>query len=147
MEFEPRPETIHIDDQLLPRGPWSFWREAIPGALSSWSIQFVLAWIAVCDQVVRRVPWSRVLDVAFGWSARVQAMYITHWLIVGWGVGIVGFQKLGLVEVLVAMGIVVLLTSLLTQAYPVLAARWGVRRLVTATAAPTPTLTVPDGPA
>ena len=123
----------------------TYWH--LPPALALAILGFVLAWIAVCDQVVRRVPWSRVLDVAFGWSARVEAMYITHWLIVGWGVGIVGFQKLGLVEVLVAMGIVVLLTSLLTQAYPAVAVRSGLRRLGTATAAPTPTLTLPDGPA
>jgi hypothetical protein len=82
-------------------------------------------WLAVCDQVVRRVPRTRVLDVAYGWSTRVQAMYITHWVIVGWGVGIVGFQRLGLVPVLVAMGIVVVLTSLLTMTYPLLATRFG----------------------
>ena len=29
-------------------------------------------------------------SVVYGWSSRVQSMYITHWIIVGWGVGIVG---------------------------------------------------------
>ena len=85
-----------------------------------------------------------MLDVAYGWSARVQAMYVTHWLIVGWGVGLVGFQKLGLVPVVVAMGAVVLLTSLLTQAYPALTVRSGLRRLGTASPTPSPTVAVPD---
>jgi len=66
MEFEPRPETIHIDDQLLPRGPWSFWRETIPGALSSWSIQFVLAWIAL--EVLTSAAWATHIQSLTGHS-------------------------------------------------------------------------------
>jgi hypothetical protein len=112
----------------------TYWH--LPPALALAITGFVLVWIAVCDQIVLRVPQARVLDVVYGWSARVQSMYVTHWIIVGWGVGIVGFQRLGLVPVLIAMGIVVVITSLLTLTYPFLAARSGLRPLRSPTTAP-----------
>ncbi len=74
-------------------------------------------------------------------------MYITHWLIVGWGVGIVGFQRLGLAPVLVAMGIVVVLTSLLTMAVPVIAGRAGLRPIRPAATVPGTGLAASDAEA
>jgi hypothetical protein len=74
-------------------------------------------------------------------------MYITHWVIVGWGVGIVGFQRLGLVPVLIAMGTVVVLTSLLTMAYPVIATRAGLRALRPRATAPGSGLAASDAEA
>lgn len=120
----------------------TYWH--LPPALALAILGFVLAWLAVCDQIVRRGPRAQVLDLVYGWSARVQAMYVTHWIIVGWGVGIVGFQRLELVPVLVAMGIVVVVTSLLTMAYPIIAARAGLRPLRRSTSAPTPALAPSD---
>lgn len=111
----------------------TYWH--LPPALALAILGFVLVWLALCDQVVRRVPRTRVLEVVYGWSARVQSMYITHWIIVGWGVGIVGFQRLGLAPVLVAMATLVVLTSLLTMAYPVAADRLGLGRNVVAASA------------
>jgi uncharacterized membrane protein len=104
----------------------TYWH--LPPALALAILGFVLVWIAACDQVVRRVRTSRILDLAYGWSARVQSMYITHWIIVGWGVGLVGFQMLGLVPVLVAMAIVVVLTSLISVAHAAFAGRYGLGR-------------------
>ncbi len=43
---EDRPSSIHIDDPLLPRGPWSFWKEALPGGFGPWGVLFILGWIA-----------------------------------------------------------------------------------------------------
>jgi uncharacterized membrane protein len=122
----------------------TYWH--LPPALALAILGFVLVWIAACDQVVRRVPRARVVDVVYGWSARVQAMYITHWLLVGWGVGLVGFQTLGLAPVLVLMGVVVVLTSQLTAAYPVLAARLGLRPLRRGTSASPAAFTTGDRP-
>jgi hypothetical protein len=42
-------------------------------------------------------------------------MYFAHWVIVGWGAGIVGFRALGLLPVLVAMAAAVVLTSMLSH--------------------------------
>jgi uncharacterized membrane protein len=123
----------------------TYWH--LPPALALAILGFVLVWIAMCDGVVRRVRSSRILDVVYGWSARVQSMYITHWIIVGWGVSLVGFQKLELVPVLVAMGIVVVLTSLISLAYAEFAVRYGRGSVRTPAARPAPGLTAPDRPA
>ncbi|MES2209010.1 MAG: hypothetical protein V4515_02355 [Chloroflexota bacterium] len=42
---------------------------------------------------------------------RVTAMYVTHWIIVGWGIGLVGFQDLKFVPTVFAMATVVALTG------------------------------------
>ena len=67
MELEPRPENIHIDDQLLPRGPWSFWSEAIPGGSSIWGIQLILAWIAF--EALTSAAWTAHIQALAGHSA------------------------------------------------------------------------------
>jgi hypothetical protein len=38
-------------------------------------------------------------------------MYFTHWILVGWGIGLVGFRDLSLPAVLVAMAAAVVATS------------------------------------
>jgi len=42
-------------------------------------------------------------------------MYFSHWIIVGWGVGLVGFRALGLGPVLLAMAAAVVATSYLSR--------------------------------
>jgi len=46
------------------------------------------------------------------WSDRVIPMYFVHWLVVGWGIGIVGFRDLPLPGILVATPIAVVITTL-----------------------------------
>ena len=84
------------------RQPWSF-MVAIFGV--------ILAWLAACDLVTRVPAIDRRLSIIYGWSDRVIAMYFSHWIIVGWGVAIVGFRDLALVPVLVAITGVVILTN------------------------------------
>ena len=71
----------------------------------------ILVWLALCDVVTRRRWIDRHLGVVYGWSDRVIAMYFTHWIIVGWGVGLVGFRSLGLGAVLLAMAAAVVATN------------------------------------
>ena len=70
----------------------------------------VLIWLALCDVVTGVRP----IDLASGSCTdgdRIIAMYFTHWIIVGWGVGLVGFRTLDLPQVLVAMAAAVVATS------------------------------------
>lgn len=75
----------------------------------------VLVWLWLCDLAVRRIPPNDAFEVVYGWSGRVIGMYFTHWLVVGWGVGLVGFRRLELAPVLVAIVVVVALTSWLSR--------------------------------
>jgi hypothetical protein len=91
----------------------TYWHH--PPALAVGIMGIVLVWLALCD-AVSRIDWiDRRLGVVYGWSHRVIAMYFTHWVIVGWGVGLVGFHALDLPSVVAAMAAVVVLTSLLSR--------------------------------
>ena len=54
-----RPSTIHTQDPLLPRGPWSFMKEALGGGLSKWSWQLMAAWGAF--QLLTSFVWANHL--------------------------------------------------------------------------------------
>jgi uncharacterized membrane protein len=95
------------------QGYWALAPALVPGILG-----VVLAWIALCDLAVRRAP-AGLLDVTYAWSSRVTAMYVIHWLVVAWGIGLVGYLALGLAEVLLAMVAVVVLTTVIAGARPV----------------------------
>jgi uncharacterized membrane protein len=58
-------------------------------ALAVGILGIVLAWLALCDLAVRRVR-GRLPDLVYSWSGRVTAMYVVHWLLVAWGIGLVG---------------------------------------------------------
>jgi uncharacterized membrane protein len=92
---------------------FTYWRQ--PASFVVAIVGVVLAWLWLCDVVSRRVRLERVFAVVYDWSARLLAMYFTHWLIVGWGVGLVGFRALPLEVVLPAMAIAVAATSLLSR--------------------------------
>jgi uncharacterized membrane protein len=91
----------------------TYWRE--PPAYIVGIFGIVLVWLAACDAITR-VSWiERRLGLAYRWSARVIPMYFTHWLIVGWGIGIVGFRDLPLAAVLLAIPVAVASTHVLSR--------------------------------
>jgi uncharacterized membrane protein len=92
---------------------YTYWRQ--PPAFPVAIMGIILLWLALCDAVTRFAFVDRRLGVVYGWSHRVIAMYFTHWVLVGWGAGIVGFRALGLPAVLVAMAAAVALTSYLSR--------------------------------
>jgi uncharacterized membrane protein len=90
----------------------TYWREPVSYIVGITGI--VLVWLAACD-VLARIPWvDRRLGVIYGWSRRVIPMYFTHWVIVGWGVGVVGFRDLPLELVLPSMAVALFLTARLS---------------------------------
>jgi uncharacterized membrane protein len=88
---------------------FTYWRQPASFVVAIFGV--ILVWLALCDVVSRR-PWiDERLKVVYGWSDRIIAMYFTHWVIVGWGVGLVGFRALGLGPVLLAMAAAVVATN------------------------------------
>ena len=75
----------------------------------------VLIWLWVCDLVVRSVRANRVFAFLYGWSASVIAIYFTHWLVVGWGVGIFGFRAQPLAGALLGIVIAIAATAFLSR--------------------------------
>lgn len=114
---------------------FTYWRQPLSFAVAIFGV--ILIWLALCDLVTRRPAIDRRLRIVYGWSDRVIAMYFTHWIIVGWGVGLVGFRVLGLAQVLVAMAVAVVATSYLSRFAVRLESSWWHRRR-TAEARPEP---------
>ncbi len=105
---------------------FTYWRQPLSFAVAIFGV--ILLWLAVCDFATRR-PWiDRRLGILYGWSGRVIAIYFTHWIIVGWGVGLVGFRTLGLGPVLLAMAAAVVATSYLSRFAVRLESSWWLRR-------------------
>jgi uncharacterized membrane protein len=75
----------------------------------------VLVWLWGCDVVVRHVRTNRAFDFLYGWSANVIAIYFTHWLVVGWGVGIFGFRAQPLEGALLGIVVAIAATALLSR--------------------------------
>jgi uncharacterized membrane protein len=98
------PPTFDID---------TYWDE--PPSFVVGILGLVLLWLAACDFVVRHVPANRFFTFLYGWSGAVIAIYFTHWLVVGWGIGIAGFRSLGLEAALLGIVIAIAVTHFLSR--------------------------------
>jgi len=105
---------------------YTYWRQPASFAVAIMGI--VLVWLALCDLATRRRSLDRWFGFFYSWSDRVIAIYFTHWIIVGWGVGIVGFRALALGPVLLAMAAAVIATSYLSRFAVKLETSWWRRR-------------------
>ena len=101
-----------------PIGVEQYWRQ--PPAVLLAIVGLVIAWLSLADVVVARLRPNRGLDVLYGWSARVTSMYCVHWILIGWGVGLVGHRQLGPAALVIAMAIVVALSDRITAVVPFL---------------------------
>ncbi|HEX9549788.1 MAG TPA: heparan-alpha-glucosaminide N-acetyltransferase domain-containing protein [Candidatus Limnocylindrales bacterium] len=101
---------------------YTYWRQPASFAVAIFGI--ILVWLAACDLVTRWSAIDRRLGIVYGWAHRLIAMYFSHWVIVGWGVGLVGFRALDLGQVLVAMVGAVVATSYLSRYAVKLESSW-----------------------
>jgi uncharacterized membrane protein len=91
----------------------TYWR--MPPSFFVGITGIVLVWLAACDLVVRHVRANRVFAFLYGWSASVIAIYFTHWLVVGWGVGVFGFRSQTLAGALFGIVVAIAATALLSR--------------------------------
>jgi uncharacterized membrane protein len=91
----------------------TYWR--MPPSYFVAILGLVLIWLWLCDVVVRHVPANRAFTFLYGWSTSVIAIYFTHWLVVGWGVGVFGFRSQPLEGVLVGIVVAIVATAVLAR--------------------------------
>jgi uncharacterized membrane protein len=113
---------------------FTYWRMPISFAVAIFGV--ILVWLALGDRVTRIPAIDRRLGVVYGWSDRIIALYFAHWIIVGWGIGLVGFRALELVPVLIAMAAAVMATHHGSRLAVRLESSWWVRRSGSAERAP-----------
>jgi uncharacterized membrane protein len=105
---------------------FTYWRMPISFAVAIFGV--ILLWLTLCERITRLPRVDRVFGVVYGWSDRIIAMYFAHWIIVGWGVALVGFRDLALGPVLLAMAAAVVATHYLSRLVVKLETSWWVRR-------------------
>ncbi len=91
----------------------TYWR--MPPSYFVAILGLVLVWLWGCDLVVRHVRANCAFTFLYGWSSSVIAIYFTHWLVVGWGVGIFGFRSQPLEGALLGIAVAVVATALLSR--------------------------------
>lgn len=73
MSLEDRPTTIHTQEDLAPRGPWTFLLPGLPGGFSRWGWGLMLGWMLV------------LLGPALGWAGHLRRAAGTSALPSHWG--------------------------------------------------------------
>ena len=94
----------------------TYWR--LPPVLVLAILGFVVAWIWLCDIVSRRAGERFGLGAVYGWSGRVTSMYVIHWLIISWGVAVVGFRDQPLAPALAGAVAVLVATIVVSRWRP-----------------------------
>jgi len=77
---------------------------------------FVLVWLRLCQRGVRKVP-AKLNSILFYWSRKVTTIYFVQWVLIGWGILLLGYQEQELAVVLVAIMVVAVLSHVLTKWY------------------------------
>jgi hypothetical protein len=98
-------------------GVGDYWRQ--PPAVVLAIVGLIVAWLGLADVVGARLrEGGTVLGLLTTWSRSVTAMYCTHWILIGWGVGLVGHRRLDLPAVVLAMVVVLLATDRIVRRWP-----------------------------
>lgn len=90
---------------------YAYFLRSGPGA-TIWITGFVMVWLWVCRWASEKIAANRGFELLFFWSRNVTAVYILQWIIIGWGLMLVGVQQLTFVNTLLAMFVVILLSDL-----------------------------------
>ncbi len=90
---------------------YAYYLRGGPG-LIIWVSGFVLLWLWLCHFLVDRIQPNLGFKLLFFWSRNVTAIYVIQWLIIGWGLMLVGVQQLSMPATLFAMLLVCLLSDL-----------------------------------
>lgn len=70
----------------------------------------VLLWIAACEWIVLRLRSSRRLFLFYAWSERAAVAYVVHWILIAWGLLLVGYRQANLGATVALMAVVLTLT-------------------------------------
>lgn len=82
-----------------------------PGSVI-WITGFVLVWLWLCQYAIDTVIPNYCFNLLFFWSKNVTVFYVLQWVIIGWGLMVVGPQQLSLFSTLLAMLSVLILADL-----------------------------------
>jgi hypothetical protein len=91
-----------------------FW--AMPIWLYPGILGLMLPWLGLSDILARRFRESMVVRFLDLTGRRVTRIYVIHWMIVAWGIAVVGYLALSFAQMWVAIVVVATLAHLLAEA-------------------------------
>ena len=103
------------------RGQADYWRPAPASVLAI--LGLAITWLAACEIAVARIRPNAAFELLYGWSSRVTSIYCVHWILIGWGVGLIGHSQLAPAVVPAAMVVILVLADRITRLHPRLAGR------------------------
>lgn len=78
----------------------------------------ILVFLWACHALVQRITnHNKGVGLLRFWGEKVTAMYVVHWLLIGWGLMLFGLQQMNLLQNLLAMLGVLVLSDLLVRAW------------------------------
>lgn len=77
----------------------------------------VVIWLWLCQFWVDHLPANPFFAWLYFWSKHVTAIYLIHWVLIGWGLMLFGAEQLGLAATITCMFAVALLSDLLLRAW------------------------------
>ncbi|WP_109433927.1 MULTISPECIES: heparan-alpha-glucosaminide N-acetyltransferase domain-containing protein [Aquimarina] len=81
---------------------------------------FNLLLLRFAFMMVTRIQPNKVFDFLYYCSKRVTTIYIIQWVIICWGMGILGYQQFGITGVLILLPIFTIITLLLQKGLDIL---------------------------
>ncbi|WP_169716401.1 heparan-alpha-glucosaminide N-acetyltransferase domain-containing protein [Oceanimonas doudoroffii] len=95
---------------------YGYYLRSGPGGML-WLTGFVMAWLWLCHWLAEKVGSRPGLGLLLFWSRNVTSIYVLQWLVIGWGLMLVGSRQLDFTDTLVAMVVVLLLSDSATRAW------------------------------
>jgi len=80
-----------------------------PGAVIAFT-GFALVWLATCHWLVTHVRDNAFFRSCYAWSTHITLFFVVHWIIIGWGIGLVGHTQQS-IPTLVCLTVAVLLLT------------------------------------
>ena len=81
------------------------------------TIGFILVWIWLCELIVKKSSQNRLYGILFFWSKNVTVFYFFQWILIGWGMLLLGYQTQNLLITLLLIGLFLFLTHILVDLY------------------------------
>lgn len=89
------------------------WRDypRTPTAMVLFNLGFIVLWLEFCRFLVTTLQQNRYFDLLYFWSRHLTLFYIIQWLVVGWGLIVVGSAELAMATTVFAMLVVLAISD------------------------------------
>jgi uncharacterized membrane protein len=81
-----------------------------PGAVMAFT-GFALVWLAVCHWSIKHIRSNAFFRLCSYWSAHITVFYFVHWIIIGWGLALIGHTQQSIPALVCLTVVIITLTD------------------------------------